>query len=105
MVERCPRWGTPGEGGAYNVLAIIAANVSGTKPSLLGIFFFSTFLTSVWVWLFALSSGIIQLAARSGALLRTLQFVLPIKTKPLRSIGMVAFIPPMLVAIVLKFAF
>ena len=63
-----------------------------------GIFFYSTFFTSVWVWLYAGSIALIRLGAHSAPVLRVLQFALPIRTKPLRAIGTVAFIPCILVS-------
>ena len=58
-----------------------------------GIFFYSTFFTSVWVWLYAASVGLIRFASRSDRLFRAIKFILPIEEKPLRAIGTVAFIP------------
>lgn len=56
----------------------------------LGIFLYSTFFTSVWVWLTALGWGAIRLIALAPPLLRAMQYLLPIKERPLRSIGEVA---------------
>lgn len=63
-----------------------------------GIFVYSTFFTSVWVWLYISSMALIRLASHSQLLIRFLQFALPIQEKPLRAIGTVAFIPGILVS-------
>lgn len=55
-----------------------------------GIFLYSTYFTSVWVWLTALGWGAIRLMAIAPPLLRAMQYLLPIETHPLRSIGEVA---------------
>jgi hypothetical protein len=55
-----------------------------------GIFFYSTFFTSVWVWLYAVAGGLLRLASYLGLVLRGLRGILDIQNKPLRSIGMVS---------------
>lgn len=71
-----------------------------------GIFFYSTFFTSLWVWMYFLSWAIIRLAARGRHVLVFLQWALPIKERPLRAIGEVAatmfFIIYSLVALIVK---
>jgi hypothetical protein len=66
-----------------------------------GVFFCSTFFTSVWLWLFGLSHLVITLASRTGPLLRIVKYVLPIDDRPFRSIGFVAG----LIAMVVYWAF
>lgn len=55
-----------------------------------GIFFYSTFFTSFWVWLYAISQMAVRFAGRSQPGLKFLQWVLPIKEYPMRSLGLVA---------------
>jgi len=55
-----------------------------------GIFFYSTFFTSVWVWLYALAGGLLKLAQALGVAWRGLRWLLDIEQKPLRSMGLVA---------------
>lgn len=56
----------------------------------LGVFFYSTLFTSVWVWLFVISWLFVIYSAHFQRVLAMLQFVLPIKTRPIRAIGEVA---------------
>lgn len=60
---------------------------SGKEPSV-GIFFYTTFFTSVWVWLFALAWGAMRLATRFEPGIRFLIWALPIQDYPIRSIGL-----------------
>lgn len=62
-----------------------------------GIPFYSTFFTSVWVWLYALSGLAVKLTQHLGVGLAFLKRVLDIDNKPLRSIG---FVSMMLVTLV-----
>ncbi|WP_415922664.1 hypothetical protein [Tateyamaria sp. SN6-1] len=55
----------------------------GAMPELMPLFY-STFVTSLWIWLLALGQ---QLLGRMNVH-HPLLFVLPIKTKPMRSIGL-----------------
>lgn len=57
-----------------------------------GIFFYSTFFTAVWVWLYAGAGGLLRLAAALGFTLHRLCGVLDIERKPLRSLGMVCIV-------------
>ena len=58
---------------------------NGTTP--FGIFFYSTYFTSVWVWLYVLSGGVIRTL---GLGVRVLQKFLDIDNAPIRAIGFVA---------------
>ena len=64
----------------------------------IGVFFYSTYFTSVWVWLYVASRSLLRLLAASAPLLRALKFVLPIEQKPLRAIGTAAYIPALAVS-------
>lgn len=54
-----------------------------------GIFFYSTFFTSVWVWLYTLSGFIVKLGEYLGVGFSWLKAILDIKNKPLRSMGLI----------------
>ena len=54
------------------------------------IFFYSTFFTSVWLWLYALAYGAMLAARKVAPVIRLLQWLLPLETKPLRSLGIVS---------------
>lgn len=54
-----------------------------------GIFFYSTFFTSVWVWLYALSGFIVKLGEYLGVGFSWLKAILDIRNKPLRSMGLI----------------
>jgi len=58
--------------------------------SMYAVFFYSTFITSIWAWLYASSEAAVRLAMRFRNGVRILQWALPIETKPFRSIGEVA---------------
>lgn len=60
------------------------------SPEILGIFFYATFFTSVWLWLYALAYGMMLAARKVGPAIRLLQVLLPLETKPLRSLGLVS---------------
>lgn len=55
-----------------------------------GIFFYSTFLTSIWIWFFGVSYMFLSLIAQSGPAIKLLKYILPIEDKPFRSIGIVS---------------
>jgi hypothetical protein len=67
----------------------------------LGFFYYSTLLTSLWLWLFIAGWAVVRSAARFQTLLGWLQFALPIRTKPMRAIGEVAALITALVFVVL----
>jgi hypothetical protein len=50
----------------------------------------STFFSSIWLWLFALSRVTIQLMSCTGATLKVAKYILPIDERPFRAIGLVA---------------
>lgn len=77
-------------GGISEVLSKDALTLSGGISGLPGVVLYSTFFTSVWVWLTALGWGSIRLMAMAPPLLQAMQYLLPIKERPLRSIGEVA---------------
>lgn len=53
-----------------------------------GVALYTTFFTSVWVWLFALAWGAMRLATRIKPGIRFLIWALPIQDYPIRSIGL-----------------
>lgn len=59
---------------------------------LLVIVIISSYVSSVWLWAAALATLVIRLLSRSARVISTLQYVLPIKEKPVRSMGIVAFL-------------
>lgn len=71
------------------VLNLRTLTFSGSDGAL-GIFLYSTFFTSVWVWLTALGWGVTRLLAKSPPLIRLMNRALPIDTHPMRAIGEVA---------------
>lgn len=66
------------------------------RSSLQGLFFYSTFFTSAWLWLFALSQLFFRAASQLDSALRLLKYALPIETRPFRSMGIVAGLIAML---------
>ncbi len=53
------------------------------------VFFYSTFFTSVWVWLYVLSGICVKLGNSISYLAERLRFILNIKEKPFLSLGVV----------------
>ena len=68
--------------------------LSAPKPgnSTLGIFFYSTFFTSVWVWLYAFSGLVVKLAGYLGIGFNRLKWFLDIENKPLHSLGIISML-------------
>lgn len=64
--------------------------MADTSDGLLGPVFYSTFFTSLWLWLYALSQVAVRLAGRIAPALTFLKWALPIEERPLRSLGLVA---------------
>jgi hypothetical protein len=55
-----------------------------------GIWFYSAFFTSIWVWLYAASGGAVKLAHYVGRGVTSLRLFLDIEDKPIRSIGVMS---------------
>jgi hypothetical protein len=68
-----------------------------------GIFFYSAFFTSAWIWIYAVSGSVLRLSEALGLAWRRLRGLLDIENKPLRSIGMVANLLITLAYVVLPF--
>ena len=65
--------------------------VPAEQRSGLGVFFYSTFFTSVWLWLFALSQLLIRFLSKVEPLRKFFfGYLLPVEERPFRSIGIVA---------------
>lgn len=58
----------------------------------LGIFFYSTFFTSVWVWLYAISGLVVKLEGYLGIGFSRLKWFLDIENKPLHSLGVISML-------------
>ena len=67
----------------------------------LGIFLYTTYFTSVWVWLYILSA----MTMRTRGMMNPLRKLLPVSSRPFRSLGLVAFLPAVGVAILLGVVF
>lgn len=55
-----------------------------------GIFIYSTFFTSVWLWLYGLSGFLIKTSQRMGLTFQWLKNILDFESKPLPSLGLVS---------------
>lgn len=60
------------------------------EEALLLISIYTTYFTSIWIWLFLASWVLTALITRLSNVLRILQWALPIRTKPLRALGVVS---------------
>lgn len=58
----------------------------------ISVFFYSTFLTSIWIWLYICGVGVLRALQTLGRSTRFLHAVLDIDKKPLKSIGFVTMI-------------
>lgn len=56
----------------------------------IGIFFYSTFFTSVWVWLYALSGVLLKVLYSVKLGMGLSSRIFEVETAPLRSLGMVS---------------
>ena len=59
-------------------------------PYTFGIFIYSTYFTSVWIWLYVISGILVRGTASFGSLFKWLKKVLDIENQPFRSIGFVS---------------
>lgn len=58
----------------------------------LGIFFYTTFFTSVWIWLYALSGLVVKVGEYFGITVSRLKWFLDIENKPLHSLGVISML-------------
>lgn len=58
--------------------------------TVLSVYFYTTFFTSFWIWIYVAARALVRGTAVSGRALQFLQWALPIRSKPVRSIGEVA---------------
>jgi hypothetical protein len=72
-------------------------------PIPIGVWFYSTFFTSVWVWLYALSGLAVKVGEYLGITLTRLRWALDIENKPLHSLGMVSILLVSLIYLVIAF--
>ena len=86
--------------GALVVVAILIGEVlsdmvllSSEETSLSwGIFFYSTFFTSVWVWLYAISGLAVKVGEYFGITVSRIRWFLDIENKPLHSLGVISML-------------
>lgn len=78
-------------------------SVFGTGNINMGIFFYSTYITSVWVWLYALSGFMVKLAQKLDISWSWLKRFLNIDEKPLRSMAMVSILIVTIIFVVVPF--
>lgn len=57
-----------------------------------GVWFYSTFFTSVWVWLYAISGLVVKLAGYLSIGFNRLKWFLDIENKPLQSLGIISMV-------------
>jgi len=69
----------------------------------LGIWFYSTFFTSIWIWVFALAGLFFKIARFFGGGVMHLGRVIDIEKKPLRSMGFVSIVLVSLLFLVFPF--
>ena len=75
---------------ADSILMVIAtALLLDDSFQFAAIFIWTTFFTSIWIWIFLLSYLLIRIGFQFRGGIRFLQYALPIQEKPLRAIGQV----------------
>ena len=67
-----------------------ALTFSDKNNSIWSVFLYSTFFTSIWVWLYALSGFLERIVNQSKMILNFLKDHLSIEDKPLRSMGFIS---------------
>lgn len=65
---------------------------SGKSESLMGVFFYSTFFTSVWVWLYIMSVMTVRVLNRTFKSVNVLKSWLDIDNQPIRVLGVIAIV-------------
>ncbi len=68
-----------------------------------GIWFYSTFFTSVWLWLYVISGLIVKVGIFSGILIGRMRGIFDIDNKPLRSMGLVCILFVSIIFLIVPF--
>jgi len=76
-------------------------SIAGNPPE--GTLFYSTFFTSIWVWLYPISGLLVKLIERSNVGIICLKKILNIEKKHLRSIAIVSIGINTLIFIIVPF--
>jgi hypothetical protein len=72
--------------------AVLLLNVRQSSTPSYGIFFYTTFFTSIWVWLYAITGLVFKTFEYLGIGLSGFKNIFNLKAKPLRSMGIMAII-------------
>jgi hypothetical protein len=70
----------------------------------LGVYFYSTFFTSIWVWVYVMSGLAVKVGVMSSELLISTRRIFDIEKKPLRSMGYVCMVIVSIIFLVVPFA-
>lgn len=76
----------------------IALNVDDGKGGWLGIFIYTTYFTSIWIWLYMAATVLLKFRG----IMQPFQKILRIQDRPFRSVGIVAFLPGFIVAMIIE---
>ena len=77
--------------GSFSILrelAMIPDTLSLREP--IGVFWYTTFFTSIWTWLYFISARFLKMASTLGYRLKSFKSILNINEKPLSAIGFVS---------------
>jgi len=55
--------------------------------NLLGLYFYTSFFTSLWLWVYGLSNMLFYIFSKTDKPIEIIKYILPIEDKPFRSIG------------------
>ncbi len=94
-----------------NFIALVTSNGrllslstgGGTEAPAVGIYFYSTFFTSVWIWAYVFSGIIVKLARSLDVSVTWLRVHFDIETKPLRSMAMVSILIVTMIFVIVPF--
>jgi hypothetical protein len=87
----------------YYLIRNAATFWDGKLGSFMGIYLYTTFATSVWLWLFAIIGLVVSLLSGFKSALRRTARVLDVEKKPLRSMGFLCALLVTLVFAILPF--
>jgi len=82
----------PASGLGETMLKVLKGLDLSSKRGMLGIYLYTTFFTSVWIWFYAGSGFLIKLIVRGGIFLSFFRKHLNIEEQPFRSMGFVLII-------------
>lgn len=69
--------------------SMLHLQTSSSGPGILGVFFYSSLFTSIWLWFFAISIWLTRSFSAVHSATRAVQWLLPFDERPVRAVGIV----------------